>query len=811
MVLRKEVTGRIKEVLGKHPEGLSITDLVRSVDINRNTAGRYLENLLLSGQVEMRRLGMAKMYTLANRLPVSSVLSISSELVMQLDSGQRITYANDTLLTFLGASAKDLFGKNIEFTKYPVVFEDVFPDFLDHVRRGLKGEEWHGELPCPVQGRFFFCRVAPTVSNEGTKGVSVLLEDITDQKRDEVRIRESEARLRSIFKVSPVGIGTAANRIFLEVNDRFCQITGYSPAELVGKSARILYPSDAVFEEIGSTYMRQIRENGSGAVETQWVKKDGTAIDILLSSTPLDPANISGGITFTALDISERNKAERALRESESTARALLNAPTDTIILLDSRGVILDLNETAVRRLGRKREDVVGVLSDTVLPPDLAQKRRRNVSEVLTTRKPVRFTDENRGTWFDNVAYPILDTQGNVARLAIIARDITDQVRVEAALRENETKYRTLSEASRDLIFVIDRNDRVEYVNSCAAATLGLPADRVIGQKRSALFTGDMGERQAQELRRVFETGKAGRSEGPMKFLGSPHWFDHFLTPIKDANGMITSVLGVSRDITDRKHTEQALRESEEKYRYLVEQSQQGLTIIQNGRPVFANAAMLEINGYSREEYLAFSAEEMLAAVHPDDRDRIRAVMAGRLEGKNIPAENEYRILRKDGGIRWVLTHGALLSFNGAPAIQATYFDITDRNLAEQALRESEDRNRKLVEILPDAVFLHQNGSIIYVNPAAVRILGASDEHDLLGKNVLDFVQPEYRDAVRTNITRDLHGEFTPSMELQMSRIDGSPIVVEGRGIATIIDGKPSVLVAINDITGRNRAGLSGE
>jgi len=807
MVLSSEVTAQIKEVLEKHPEGLSITDLVKLVDINRNTAGRYLENLLLSGQVEMRRFGMAKMYTLAKRLPVSSVLSISSELVMQLVHNQRIIYANDRLLTFLGASAKDLFGKNIEFTQFAVVFEDVFPELLDRFRRGLKGEAWHGELSRPVQGRSFFCRVAPTVSNDGTKGVSVLLDDITDQKRDEVRIRESETRLRSIFTVSPFGIGMAANRIFLEVNLRFCQITGYSPAELVGKSARILYPSDEVFEEIGTTYMRQIRENGSSSVETQWVRKDGMVIDIFLSSIPLDPTNISGGITFTAMDITERKQAEKALRDSESTARALLNAPTDTIILLDNRGVILDLNDTAVLRLARKREDVVGILSDSVLPPDLAQERRRKISEVVRTRKPVRFTDENRGTWFDNVAYPILDYQGNVARLAIIARDITDQKRAEAALKE-----------------------------------------------------------------------------------------------------------------------------SEEKYRHLVEKSLQGLTILQNGRPVYANSAMLEISGYTFEEYLAFSAEELMATVHPEDRHRIGTVKADRLAGKKTPRENEFRILRKDGKIRWVLTYGTLITFKGAPAIQIVYLDITGRKQAEQALRESEeryrrlaeasqdlifvinrhdrveyvnsfaaealglpvdkvigqkrsvlfsgqqgdrqakglrhvfetgkagrsegameisrtlhwfdhfltpikdangivtsvlgvsrditsrkqaeqalheseDRNRKLVEILPDAVFLHQDGRIIYVNQAAVRILAASDEHELLGKNVLDFVQPEYRDAVRTNIIRDLHGEITPSMELRMSRVDGSPIVVEGRGVATTIDGKPAVLVVINDITDRFRAG----
>jgi PAS domain S-box-containing protein len=561
MVLRRKITEQIREVLEKHPEGLSITDLVRSVDINRNTAGRYLENLLLSGQVEMRRFGMAKMYSLAKRLPLSSVLSLSPELVLQLDVGQRVIYANDPLLAFLKTPAKDLFGKNIEFTPFSIVFEDVFSELIDRFRRGFKGEEWHGELSRTIQERFFFCRVTPTVSNEGKKGVSVLLEDISDQKRDEERIRKSEARLRSIFRVSPVGIGVVANRILLEVNDRLCQMTGYSASELVGKSVRVLYPSEDEFDRVGTEQYNQIRTSGTGSIETRWVKKDGTIISILMGSTPLDPANISGGITCTAMDITERNQAEQALRESED-------------------------------------------------------------------------------------------------------------------------RYRTLAEASRDLIFLIGSDDRVDYVNSYAAAILHLPADQIIGKKRSSLFSGEMGHHQGEGLRRVFETGKTGRSEGVMEISGVLHWFDHYLMPITDTHGTVVSVLGVSRNITDRKRT-------------------------------------------------------------------------------------------------------------------------------ENAFRESEDRYRKLVEISPDAVLLHRDGKIVYVNPAAIRLAGASGSDELMGKNILDIVAPEYCDSVRANITRDLAGETTPPMELRILRVDKKPVMVEGRGVSTFIDGSPAVLVALNDITERYLAGLA--
>ncbi|MDD1680745.1 MAG: PAS domain S-box protein [Methanoregula sp.] len=566
MVLSREITARIKEVLEKHPEGLSITALVESVDVNRNTAGRYLENLLLSGQVEMRRFGMAKLYTLTKRLPVSSVLSISSELVLQLDFSQRIFYANDTLLTFLEVPAKDLFGKNIEFTPFSIVFEDVFPELLDRFRQGLKGEEWRGELSRPVKGTFFFCRIAPTVFNEGTKGVSVLLEDITDQKRDEERIRESEARLRSIFMASPVGIGVVVNRVFQEVNDRLCQMTGYSASELVGRSARMLYPSDREFDRVGTEKYNQMRQSGTGSVETRWVKKDGTVIDIILSSTPLDPANISGGITFTALDITERKQAEEALRESEAKLQLALSG-----------------------------------------------------SEI--------------GMWEMNIPS---------------------------------------SEGSID--------------------------ERAAG-----------------------------------------------------------------------------------------------------------------ILGYRKNSIGSFRAD-WDALSHPDDVPLIHRRLADYLEGRTPVFESEHRMRHTSGKWVWVVGRGKIthsMPDGSCIRITGTMQDITARKQAEQELRESEDRYRKLVEISPDAVILHRDGKIIYVNPAAVRLTGAGGSDELIGRDILDVVAPEHRDSVYTSISRDLAGETTPPMELQILRVDKKPVMVEGRGVSTFIEGRPAVLVALNDITDRYQAGLA--
>ncbi|HSQ94150.1 MAG TPA: PAS domain S-box protein, partial [Methanoregula sp.] len=661
MVLNREITARIREVLEQHPEGISITDLVGSVDINRNTAGRYLESMLLSGQVEMRRFGMAKLYTLAQRLPVSSVLSISSELVLQLDFGMRVLYANDPLLAFLGIpAAKDLFGKNIEFTPFSVVFEEVFPDLLDRFRRGLRGEEWHGELPRPVRRRFFFCRIAPTVTGEGLKGVSVLLEDITDQKRDEERIRTSEARLRSIFRVSPVGIGVVADRIFFEVNDRFCEMTGHSAAELIGKSARLLYPSDEAFERVGTQYYSQIRQSGAGSLETRWVKKDGTVIDVLLNTIPLDPASISGGITFTALDITERKKAEENLRQSEERLQLALTGSEMGMWELDILTGKGSGDDRCSAIFGYSKEDTGRVPLDW---------------EALT------HPDD----------------------LPLVRQRLADYLSGKTAMYESEHRMR---HASGSWIWIIGRGRVIP----------SLPD----GSRR---------------------------------------------------------ILGTMLDVTERRQAGEALRESEEKYRYLVERSLQGLTILQDGRPVFANSAMLEISGYPYEEYLQLSPEEMMATVHPDDRHLVATVMADRLNAKNIPAEHEFRILRKDGTVRWVLTHGSLISYHGAPAIQIAYLDITDRKRAEQALVENEERIRQITETLTSVFYVHDRASdrFVYVSPAYEKIWKRSCQS--LYDNpysYLEAVHPDDLPRLLESIRRELEDDQYLDTDYRILQPDGT-------------------------------------
>ena len=141
---------------------------------------------------------------------------------------------------------------------------------------------------------------------------------------------DTEQWLQSIIRAAPTGIGVVKNRAIFQVNEKICHMVGYTADELVGQSARMLYPTHEDYEYVGQEKYRQIREFGTGTVESQWLCKDGHIIDVLLSSTPLDPSDLEKGATFTSLDISERKQAERRVLEYQKRLQQLVSQLTIT-------------------------------------------------------------------------------------------------------------------------------------------------------------------------------------------------------------------------------------------------------------------------------------------------------------------------------------------------------------------------------------------------------------------------------------------------------------------------------------------------
>ncbi len=165
---------------------------------------------------------------------------------------------------------------------------------------------------------FLKVNATPLITPDGEfDGMVAVIEDVTSSVTIDKALSESEAMLRSIFRAAPVGIGVVRRRILGWTNQRLQEMTGYSEEDLRGKSARMLYPSDEAFEFVGREKYQQISRFGTGTVETTWLRSDGREIDVLLSSTPIDLADLDKGVTFSVLDITERKQLEERLRHSQ--------------------------------------------------------------------------------------------------------------------------------------------------------------------------------------------------------------------------------------------------------------------------------------------------------------------------------------------------------------------------------------------------------------------------------------------------------------------------------------------------------------
>ena len=257
------------------------------------------------------------------------------------------------------------------------------------------------------------------------------------QRAAEAALRESQDRLASIFRVAPTGIGVVRDRVFMEVNARITEMTGYTAEELVGQSARILYPSQEEYEYVGAEKYRQIQEHGTGTVETRWRHKDGTDRDVFLSSTPLDPQDLSKGVTFTAMDITERKGTEEALR----LFKTIFDTANFGAVIADCNGVLIYCNASFATSHGHDPEDLVGrpiaiLHSDEQMGQvdTLLERIRReggfNAQEVWHRHK-------NGGVFPMLMSATLVSSGSDTARyLAATAMDMTERKRLEDQLTQ---------------------------------------------------------------------------------------------------------------------------------------------------------------------------------------------------------------------------------------------------------------------------------------------------------------------------------------------------------------------------------------
>ena len=260
---------------------------------------------------------------------------------------------------------------------------------------------------------------------------------------------------------------------------------------------------------------------------------------------------------------------------------------------------------------------------------------------------------------------------------------------------------------------------------------------------------------------------------------------------------------GVAEDITAGKLAEDALRESEEKYRILFENASEAIFVAQDGKVVFLNPTTAIVTGYSNKEFVS---RPFVDFIHQDDRNMVMERYVRRLNGEDIPRRYSFRILHKNGGFRWVELDTVLINWKGRPATLNFLTDITERKRVEETLQKSEERYRSLVENADEAILVIQDGIIKFVNTRAIESFDYSVQ-EFLSIPVFELVHPEDRNAVIERYLQKINGDTTPTRHTYRSIHKGGHIVwIDIRSVLIDWEGRPATLNLITDITERKQA-----
>ena len=457
----------------------------------------------------------------------------------------------------------------------------------------------------------------------------------------------------------------------------------------------------------------------------------------------------------------EHKQAEEELRESERRYRLLVEDARDVIWTVDMNMRPTYISPSITPLLGYSVEEAMALPMEVVYTPasfetamkvlaeelaieDMEQKdlyRSRTLELELNRKDGSIVPVESQFTF-------VRGPDGRPIAILAIVRDITERKQAEEALRESEEKLRRMFESVIDGVTVIDLNGVITDVNE-RALELGRFGSRsdVIGKGSFESIVPRDQERALCDMQELSLNKTVGRFEYTLlRADGSEYPAEISSNVLKDATGNVVGFVSIIRDITERRRAEEALRESEEKYRKIVGNVYDMVySLYPDGTLYFISPNVLSFTGYKPEEGIGHNIVEF---IHPDDREHVLADFEKTIKtGEEFPTI--FRFSRKDGSYFYAEELGRVIREGGKiVGITGVIRDITERKKMEEALRESEEKLQRMFESATDGIVVTDlNGNIMEMNEAAVRLRGSDSKEKVIGQSAFEFIAE--RDRVR--------------------------------------------------------------
>ena len=526
---------------------------------------------------------------------------------------------------------------------------------------------------------------------DGDSVVLIAGEDITEAKRAQAGLEffkhVTDQTHDPVFWQNP-----ADGFRFVYVNEAACRHFGRSTEELRRMSVPDVDPNYPLAEM--QKHWEELKRRRAITIETVNRRASGeiVPVEVTTNYVVFDGQEYVAG---TIRDISERKRAEDALRASEARFRTLVDHATDAFGLCDEHGILVDVNRQACESLGYRREELIGMSASDVDPDvdvDAMFKRFDAGEQILTFESRHRRKD---GTLFpvEVRARHFVSPEGRPL-VFVLARDITERKRAEEALRESEEHYRALIEVSPQMVWMAQADGSNIYFNQRWYEYTGLTQAESEGLGWARIVHPEHRDRTVDLWLQAAASGTEWTGETPLRRAADGQYRWHFSRglPIRDADGRIVRWVGVAIDIHDRRETEEALRRSEAYLADAQKLSHTGSWVMNLGtrRVIYWSEELFRMFGFDREEGIP-STGDMLQRIHPDDRARVLAELQ-RAVGEKTGFDLESRVLLPDGTIRYLHTvcSPTVDAAGDREDLIGTVMDITERRHADDALQNAQ-------------------------------------------------------------------------------------------------------------------------
>ncbi len=502
-----------------------------------------------------------------------------------------------------------------------------------------------------------------------------------------------------------------------------------------------------------------------------------------------------------------RIQVEKELQESEEKYRVLVENANEAILVAQD-GTLKFANPKTVELIGHSEEELTSrPFLDFIHPDDQEMVVERYLKRLRGEEVPhtysFRIVDGDGNTKWVDINAVLIDWMGKPATLNFLA-DIAERRQMEERIQQQNEFLNTILRSLTHPFYVIDVHDYTIKLANSAAGLGDLSEDKTCYAltHKSDEPCGSMEHpcpiEEIKKTKRAITVEHIHYDED-----GNPRNVEVHGYPIFDSAGNVVQIIEYCLDITERKKMEEVLKESEEKYRVLVENANEGISVAQDGMLKFVNPKLVELAGHSEEELISRPFADF---IHPDDREMLSERYLKRLRGEGVPHTYPYRIVDEDGNAKWMEISSTLITWDGRPATLNFLNDITERKEAEKALRESEEKYKGLFDNSMDAIYIHDmEGRFLDANQAALDMLGYTKE-EISGLSIASIIDEDQLPRALNSIKDLLAGKHN-MQEYVMTGKNGRTVNVEVLGsVVYDRDGKPSAIQGIaRDISERKQ------